>query len=248
MFNKIIEENFTKLKKQVAINVKEACRTPHRVDQQRKSSGHIIIKTQMYRAKKNYQSCKGKGPSNIQSDLSELPLTSQQRHKTPEGPLRCLEDLKRCQSRLLYPSKNFNQHTRRNQIVHEKKTNLNNIYPLIQPYRGYQKENFNIKRITTYPKIQEIIYLRAKPKEGKHTHTNPPTSKQQEFPIIGHQYLYTPQQQRQILPQNKGLKKVSQVIRNKKQAGVSHPILLLKNTAVFIQKMYIVISMNLEIN
>jgi hypothetical protein len=31
-----------------------------------------------------------------------------------------------------------------------------------------------------------------------------------------------------------GLKKVSQVIRDKKQAGVSHPILLLKNTAVFI--------------
>ena len=44
-FNKIIEEKFLNLKKEMAINVQEAYRTPNRLDQKRKSSHHIIIKT-----------------------------------------------------------------------------------------------------------------------------------------------------------------------------------------------------------
>jgi hypothetical protein len=40
-----MEENFPNLKKEMAINVQEAYRTPNRLDQKRKSSHHIIIKT-----------------------------------------------------------------------------------------------------------------------------------------------------------------------------------------------------------
>jgi hypothetical protein len=45
IFNKIIEENFPNLKKEMAINIQEAYRTPNRLDQKRNSSCHIIIKT-----------------------------------------------------------------------------------------------------------------------------------------------------------------------------------------------------------
>ncbi|KAL6042861.1 hypothetical protein STEG23_007546, partial [Scotinomys teguina] len=45
IFNKIIEENFPNLKKEPPIKIQEAYRTPNRLDPQKKSSRHIIIKT-----------------------------------------------------------------------------------------------------------------------------------------------------------------------------------------------------------
>ena len=45
IFNKIIEENFPNLKKQMPMNIQEDYRTPNRLDQNRKSSCHIIVKT-----------------------------------------------------------------------------------------------------------------------------------------------------------------------------------------------------------
>jgi len=45
IFNNIIEENFPNLMKEMPINVQEVYRTPNRLDQKRKSSHHIIIKT-----------------------------------------------------------------------------------------------------------------------------------------------------------------------------------------------------------
>jgi hypothetical protein len=45
IFNKIIEENFPNRKKEIPINMQEACRTPNRLNQKRNSSCHIIIKT-----------------------------------------------------------------------------------------------------------------------------------------------------------------------------------------------------------
>jgi hypothetical protein len=44
IFNKIIEENFPNLKKEMLINIQEAYRTPNRLDQKRNSSNHIIVK------------------------------------------------------------------------------------------------------------------------------------------------------------------------------------------------------------
>jgi hypothetical protein len=45
IFNKIIEENFLKLKKEMPMNIQEAYRTPNRLDQKRNSSCQIIIQT-----------------------------------------------------------------------------------------------------------------------------------------------------------------------------------------------------------
>ena len=43
--NKIIEENFPNLKKEMPINIKEGYRTPNRLDQKRNSSLHITVRT-----------------------------------------------------------------------------------------------------------------------------------------------------------------------------------------------------------
>jgi hypothetical protein len=45
ILNKIIEENFPNLKKDMPMNIQEAYRTPNRLDQKRNSSQHIIIRT-----------------------------------------------------------------------------------------------------------------------------------------------------------------------------------------------------------
>ena len=45
IFNKIIEENFPNLKKEMPMNIQGAYRTPNRLDQKRNSSQHIIIRT-----------------------------------------------------------------------------------------------------------------------------------------------------------------------------------------------------------
>ena len=45
IFNKIIEENFPNLKKDNPMNIQEACRTPNRLGQEKKTPCHIIIKT-----------------------------------------------------------------------------------------------------------------------------------------------------------------------------------------------------------
>jgi hypothetical protein len=45
IFNKIIEENFPNLKKEMPMNIQKAHRTPNRLDHKRNSFCHIIIKT-----------------------------------------------------------------------------------------------------------------------------------------------------------------------------------------------------------
>jgi hypothetical protein len=53
IFNKIIEENFPNLKKEMPMDIKEAYRTPNRLDEKRNSSQNII-KHQMHKTKKEY--------------------------------------------------------------------------------------------------------------------------------------------------------------------------------------------------
>jgi hypothetical protein len=53
-FNKIIEENFLNLMKEIHVNIQENYRTPNRYDQKRNSSHHILIKHQIHRTKKDY--------------------------------------------------------------------------------------------------------------------------------------------------------------------------------------------------
>jgi hypothetical protein len=42
--NRIIEENFPNLKKEISISTQETYRTPNRLDQKRNSCHHIIVK------------------------------------------------------------------------------------------------------------------------------------------------------------------------------------------------------------
>jgi hypothetical protein len=45
IFNKIIEENFPYLRKEMPMNIQEVNGTPNRLDQKRNSPQHIIIRT-----------------------------------------------------------------------------------------------------------------------------------------------------------------------------------------------------------
>jgi hypothetical protein len=56
IFNKIMKENFPNPppKRGMGLNVQEAYRTPNRLDQKRKSSCHIVIKTMNAQNKEGY--------------------------------------------------------------------------------------------------------------------------------------------------------------------------------------------------
>jgi hypothetical protein len=67
VFNKIIEKNFPNLKKIIDIKVQEAYRTPNKLDQKRKSSHHIIIKTKHAQSKERIlKTAREKSPGSIQ--------------------------------------------------------------------------------------------------------------------------------------------------------------------------------------
>ena len=54
IFNKIIEENFSNLKKEMSINIQETYKTSNKLDQKRNYSCHIIVKTPNAQKKKEY--------------------------------------------------------------------------------------------------------------------------------------------------------------------------------------------------
>jgi hypothetical protein len=109
-FNKIIEENFPNLKKEMPINIQEAYRTPNRFDQKRNSSCHIIIKTpNRQKQRKNIKISKGKKvkvtykdrPIRITPDFSPETMKSR---RSWEDVIQTLREHK-CQPKLLYPAK-----------------------------------------------------------------------------------------------------------------------------------------------
>jgi hypothetical protein len=63
MFNKIITEKFPNIEKVMLIQVQEASRTPNRLDQNRTTPPHIIIKTI---STENREGCKREKTNNIQ--------------------------------------------------------------------------------------------------------------------------------------------------------------------------------------
>jgi hypothetical protein len=66
IFNKIIEENFPNPKNEMPMNIQEAYRTPHRLDQKRNSSRNIIIRTSNALNKDRIlKAVRGKRSSNI---------------------------------------------------------------------------------------------------------------------------------------------------------------------------------------
>jgi len=109
IFNKIIEENFPNLKKEMPISIQEAHRTPNRLDQKRNSSRHIIVKTPNAQNKerilkavmeKSQVTYKGR-PIRITPDFS--PETMKARRSWTDV-IQTLREHK-CQPRLLYPAK-----------------------------------------------------------------------------------------------------------------------------------------------
>jgi hypothetical protein len=73
IFNKIIEENFPNLKKEMPMNIQETYRTPNKLDQKRNSSQHIVIKTPNSLNKDRIlKAIKEKGQVNIKAGLLEL--------------------------------------------------------------------------------------------------------------------------------------------------------------------------------
>jgi hypothetical protein len=109
IINKIIEENFPYLKKEMPMNIQEANRTPSRLDQKRNFSRHIIIRTtnalnkdRILKAarEKGHITYKGR-PIRITPDFS--PETMKARRSWTDA-IQTLRELK-WQPRLLYPAK-----------------------------------------------------------------------------------------------------------------------------------------------
>jgi hypothetical protein len=79
IFKKIIEENFPNLKKEMAMNLQAAYRTPNRLDQKRNSSRHIIIRTTSALNKDKILKAVREKCQRIKTGLLELLQTSHQR-------------------------------------------------------------------------------------------------------------------------------------------------------------------------
>ena len=121
IFNKSIEEKFPNLKKEMPMSIiKEAYRTPNRLDQKRNSSRHIIIRTtnalnkdRILKAvtEQGQETYKGR-PIRITPDLT--PEIMKARRSWTEV-IQTLKEHK-CQPRLLY-RKTLNYHRWRNQSI-----------------------------------------------------------------------------------------------------------------------------------
>ena len=109
IFDKIREETFPNVKKEMPMNIQEAYRTRHELDQKRNSSGHIIIRTTNALNKDRIvKSVREKGqvtykgrPIRITPDYS--PETMKARRSYTDVIQTQREH--KCQLRLLYPAK-----------------------------------------------------------------------------------------------------------------------------------------------
>jgi hypothetical protein len=109
IFNKIREENFPNLKKEMPMNIQEAYITPNRLGQKRNSSRHIIIRTtnainkeKILKAEREIGQVTYKGrPIRITPDF--LPETMKARRSWTDVIQTLRED--KCHPRLLYPAK-----------------------------------------------------------------------------------------------------------------------------------------------
>jgi hypothetical protein len=109
IFNTIIEENFSNLKKEMPMNIQEAYRTPNRLNQKRNSSLHITIRTTNALNKDRIlKSVREKGqvvyngiPIRITPDFSQVIIKAR---RSWTDVIQTLRENK-CQLRLLYPAK-----------------------------------------------------------------------------------------------------------------------------------------------
>ena len=168
IFNKIIEENFPNLKKEMPMNIQEAYRTPNRLDQKRNSSRHIIIRTtnalnkdRILKAvrEKGQVTYKGR-PIRITPDFS--PETMKARRSWTDV-IQTLREHK-CQPRLLYPAKLSITIDGETKIFHDKTkfTKYLSTNPALQKITDGKSE-FTLKNNNT------VYEIEAKDKAGNVT-------------------------------------------------------------------------------
>ena len=157
IFNKIIEENFPNIKKEMPMIIQEAYRTPNRLDQKRNSSRHIIIRTtnalnkdRILKAvrEKGQVTYKGK-PIRITPDFS--PETMKARRAWTDV-IQTLREHK-CQPRLLYPAKLSITIDGETKVFHDK-----------TKFTQY---------LSTNPALQRIITEKKQYKDGNHALEQP---------------------------------------------------------------------------
>ena len=120
IFNKIIEENFPNLKKEMPINIQEAYRTPNRMDQKRNSSRHIIIKTPSAQNKERIlKAVRGKGQVTYKGRPIRITPDFSPDHESQKILDRCHTDTKRTKipAQAIIPSQTLDYHTWRNQSI-----------------------------------------------------------------------------------------------------------------------------------
>ena len=109
IFNKIIEENFPNLKKEMPMNIPETYRISNRLDQKRNSSCHIIIKTLNAQNKERIlKAVREKGQVIYKGrTIRIIPDFSPETMKARRSWTDVIQTLRehKCQPRLLYPAK-----------------------------------------------------------------------------------------------------------------------------------------------
>ena len=109
IFNRIVEENFTNLEKEMPMNIQKAFRTPNKLDQNRKSSRHIIIKTPNSLNKERIlKAVREKGQVTYKGrPIRITPDFSPEKMKARRSWADLIQTLRehKCQPRLLYPAK-----------------------------------------------------------------------------------------------------------------------------------------------
>jgi hypothetical protein len=152
IFNKIIEENFPNLKKEIPMNIQEAYRTPNRLDQKRNSLRCIIIRTtnalnkeRILKALREKGQVRYKGRP-IRITLDFLQETMKARRSWTDV-IHTLREHK-CQPRLLYPAKFSINTDGENKVFHDK-----------TKFTHY---------ISTNPALQRIITEKNQYKDGNH--------------------------------------------------------------------------------
>jgi hypothetical protein len=124
IFNKIIEENFPNLKKEMPMYIQEAYRTPNRLDQKRNSFCHIIIKTSNALNKERILwAVRGKGQVTYKGrPIRTTPDFSPETMKARRPWADVIQTLRehKCQPKLLYPAKLSIIIDRETKIFHDK--------------------------------------------------------------------------------------------------------------------------------
>ena len=120
------------------IKIQEAYRTPNRWDQKRNTSRHIIVKTPNAQNKERIlKAVREKGQVTYKGrPIRITPDFSPETMKARRSWIDVIQTLRehKCQPKLLYLEKHSIAIDRERYCM--TKTNLHNIFPQIQPYRG----------------------------------------------------------------------------------------------------------------